>query len=276
MDQSPDILSAVGSSFAHAAATVADLGSKPVVCASHGEYTATGARYFGKREVWSVCPDCKEADQAAERMVQAQAAAAKQLARLSSLVDQAAIPARFIGRSFDNFRATTKEQAHALAVAQAYADNFAAHLKAGTGLTLAGQPGTGKSHLAAAILQAIMPQQCGLYLTCMGMIQTVRNSWRKDAERGESEVLRGLATVPLLVLDEVGVQYGTDGEQTIIFDVLDRRYRDLKPTILLTNQDKAGLEVFIGERSFDRLRETARWVSFEWDSYRPIARREAA
>jgi DNA replication protein DnaC len=82
--------------------------------------------------------------------------------------------------------------------------------------------------------------------------------------------------VPLLVLDEIGVQYGTDGEQTIIFDILDRRYRDMRPSVLLTNQDKAGLKTFIGERAYDRLTETCRWVPFDWPSYRLQARKEAS
>ena len=72
------------------------------------------------------------------------------------------------------------------------------------------------------------------------------------------------------------MQYGTDGEQTIVFDVLDRRYREVRPTLILTNQDKAGLKAFVGERTFDRLVETCRWVPFDWPSYRPQARREAA
>ena len=83
-------------------------------------------------------------------------------------------------------------------------------------------------------------------------------------------------SVPLLVIDEIGVQYGTDSEQTILFDVLDKRYRDMRPTILLTNQNTIGLKAFIGERAFDRLTETARWVAFDWPSHRRTAGREAA
>ena len=109
----------------------------------------------------------------------------------------------------------------------------------------------------------------------MGMIRAIRGTWRKESEKSETEVIQMFSSVPLLVLDEIGVQYGTDGEQTIIFDVLDRRYRDMKPTILLTNQDKKGFKEFIGDRSFDRLVETSRWVSFDWDSYRATARKEA-
>jgi DNA replication protein DnaC len=50
----------------------------------------------------------------------------------------------------------------------------------------------------------------------------------------------------------------------------------MRPTILLTNQDKAGLKTFIGERAFDRLTETSRWIPFDWASYRLQARKEAA
>lgn len=252
------------------------LGDRTETCALHGDYTASGVRYMGKREVWTICPDCKDAELATERQAEAQQKANALRQRIEAMLEDAAIPPRFIGRSFENFKATTEGQRAALKVAQDFAENFDANLKRGTGLILSGLPGTGKSHLAAAALQAIMPAHCGLYTTCMGVIRTIRGTWRKDSEKSESQVLHMLGTVPLLVLDEIGVQYGTDGEQTILFDVLDRRYRDMMPTILLTNQDKDGFKAFIGERSFDRLTEISRWVAFDWASYRPTARRDAA
>ena len=252
------------------------IGERAENCQAHGDYTASGVRYMGRREVWTSCPDCKELALATERQAEAVQKAQAARLRIEAMLEDAAIPARFIGRSFENFNAATDGQRAALKVAKDFADNFDGHLKRGTGLILSGLPGTGKSHLAGAVLQAIMPAHCGLYTTCMSVIRTVRGTWRKDSERSESEVLRTLGAVPLLVLDEIGVQYGTDGEQTILFDVLDRRYRDMMPTILLTNQDRDGFKQFIGERSFDRLTEISRWVAFDWQSYRPTARREAA
>lgn len=252
------------------------LGELQKVCEAHGSYMSSGVRYLGKREIWTKCPDCVEEKLAADRMAEAQRIAELKQAHIESLINQANIPARFIGRSFDNFRADSDGKERALKIAQDYAEAFDKHLKAGTGLIFSGLPGTGKSHLAAAILQAIMPKHTGLYITCMSLIRAVRGTWRKDSEESEEQVLQMLSKVPLLVLDEIGVQYGTDGEQTILFDVLDRRYRDMKPTILLTNQAKQGFKDFIGERSFDRLVETSRWVPFDWDSYRAIARKETA
>jgi DNA replication protein DnaC len=251
-----------------------ELADKQVECQTHGNYIASGALYFGKREIWSGCPGCDEDRLKNERQAQVQERAAAARERIESMVAESAIPPRFVGRTFDNFHAETDEQNAALYAVKDYADHFNARRRRGHGLILSGLPGTGKSHLAAAVLQSIMPEHQGLYITCMGLIRAVRGTWRKDSERSEAQVLRLFGGVPLLVLDEIGVQYGTDGEQTILFDVLDKRYRDMQPTILLTNQNKDGFKQFVGERSFDRLVESCKWVSFDWPSYRPTARTE--
>lgn len=274
MDRSPEIPAAIGKFVCGNGAPREPLGEEHRVCNSHGAYTSTGVRYLGRREIWTGCPDCEEARLAAQRQQEAQAKADVARRRLEDAIGEAAIPLRFIGRSLDNFAAPAPHQADALRIARDFAENFERHAKRGSNLIFSGLPGTGKSHLATAILQALMPERVGLYTTCMSVIRAVRATWRRDSERSESQVLDTLAAVPLLVLDEIGVQYGTDGEQTILFDVLDRRYRDIRPSILLTNQDKQGFKDFVGERSFDRLIETSRWVAFDWESYRPRARRE--
>lgn len=252
------------------------LGDREVTCAAHGAYIATGTRYMGKREIWTPCPDCEEAALAKARQEEADRRAEAARKQLEYCLGEAAVPARFIGRSLDNFIADTPHKVEALRVAREFAENFNQYAQKGSSLIFSGLPGTGKSHLAIAVLQSLMPEHVGLYTTCMNVIRAVRGSWRKDSEQSETEILQIYGSVPLLVLDEIGVQYGTDGEQTILFDVLDRRYRDMKPSIFLTNQDKKGFKEFIGERTFDRLTETARWVPFDWPSYRPQARKEAA
>lgn len=272
MDHSTDpasIGSIAASAFQQLAPTERD-------CAKHGPYQANGTKLRTGREVWSMCPACLEGSEAAEREAQELRRAELAKADLEAKLEQTAIPARFTGKTLDNFHADTEPQKYALTVARDYLENFDQHAKRGEGLIFSGMPGTGKSHLAGAILRGLLPSRVGLYATCMGIIRSVRGTWRKDSERSESEVLRTLRNVPLLVVDEIGVQYGTDGEQTILFDVLDGRYREMQPTILLTNQDKAGFKQFIGERAYDRLTETSRWIPFDWPSYRAQARKEHA
>lgn len=251
------------------------LGEIVIECKDHGAYTSAGTRYMGKREIWTPCPDCEERRIAAELQAKANEKAERAARVLASMIDEALIPPRFVGRSFDNFIAESPSQLKALEVSKRYAELFDENAKRGAGLIFSGLPGTGKSHLAAAVMQTIMPKHQALYMTCMGMIRAIRGTWRRESETSESEMLSRFGSVPLLVLDEVGVQYGTDGEQTIIFEVMDRRYRDMQPTILLTNQNAKGFTEFVGERVYDRLREVSTWVTFDWPSHRP-QKREAA
>ncbi len=240
-------------------------------CPDHGAFVSSNLF----RNIWSKCPTCTATEDAARRVAEEAEAVKRKDDAHRRMLDAARIPARFIGRSFDNFHADTDPKRHALTVARDYAEGFRANYERGAGLVLAGMPGTGKSHLAAAILQSIMPTWDGCYMTCMDLIRSVRETWRRDSEKSETQVLGYLQYLDLLVIDEVGVQYGTEGEQTVIFDVLDRRYREMRPTVILTNQDKDGFKGFVGERTFDRLVETSRWVPFDWPSYRPAARKQA-
>jgi DNA replication protein DnaC len=261
----------------HLASSIEALGDQQRSCAKHGEFTATGQRLHPSgREIWTRCPTCIAESDAQVEAERRQRAIDQARAVMESRLEQTAIPARFIGKTLDNFNADSEPQRYALTVARDYAENFEARAKKGEGLILSGMPGTGKSHLAGGILQALLPERVGFYTTCMGILRRVRGTWRKDSEQSEAEVLRLYRTVDLLVIDEIGVQYGTDGEQTILFDVIDGRYREMQPTILLTNQDRAGFKTFIGERAYDRLTETSRWIPFDWPSYRLQARKEGA
>jgi DNA replication protein DnaC len=258
-----------------------DIGSEERTCTEHGPYKSDGRKYTlfnPPREIWTRCPACISRDQAAVDAHEAEQRMKRAMAQREELIKQSCLPARFVGRGFENFVASTDEQKRALTICRDYAEGFESESrKNGSSLVLSGKPGTGKSHLCAAVIQAVMSTACwAQYVTCMDMVRMIRGTWRKDSEQSEEDVLNQLGErIDLLVIDEIGMQYGTDGEQTIIFDVLDRRYRECKPSILLTNQDKAGFKDYVGERIFDRMTEVARWVPFDWSSYRPTARKAA-
>ena len=77
-------------------------------------------------------------------------------AELERAVGRSGVPRRFLDRTFENYLAATPGQRQALEVCRAYADGFEETRRRGGGLMLLGGPGTGKTHLACAILARVI------------------------------------------------------------------------------------------------------------------------
>lgn len=183
---------------------------------------------------------------------------------------RAAIPPRFAERSFENFHPCCSGSEKALATASGYASDFAAAATTGRSLIFTGNVGTGKTHLATAIGNDVMKQGYSVYfLTVLEAVRLVKETFRRDSVKTESQALGELISPDLLVLDEVGVQYGSETEKQIFFEIINGRYMQMKPTILLGNTTIPEMEVLLGDRVMDRMREGGGGaVPFDWDSYR--------
>lgn len=240
-------------------------------CAAHGEYDSHGVKLGSRVLNWSGCPACAVAKKIADDAKDAQLEAQQRQRRLEERMQMTGIPTRYRGKDFTAFIADTDAKENALATAMEFAQNFNVHSEKGTTMVFSGLVGTGKTHLALAIAKHVMHSNTVLYLSAIDAVRMLRDTWRRDSPRTETQVLRELATIDLLVLDEVGMQYGSEAEQVSLFDIIDKRYRDLMPTILLTNQNRTGMKGFLGDRSFDRLREGGIWVTFDWASLRSSA-----
>jgi DNA replication protein DnaC len=73
--------------------------------------------------------------------------------------------------------------------------------------------------------------------------------------------------VDLLILDEFGIQIGSEHEKMLLFRIINKRYENLKPTILISNLSPAEIKNF-EERIFDRLKENGILLSFSSESNR--------
>lgn len=224
-------------------------------CEQHGDYPINAQDAAGTvRWMAMVCPSC-----------------ARQ-ASIAKLMNRAAISPRFDHCTFASYRAETAEQKNALETCQAYAADFKAGREAGRCLILRGNPGTGKNHLSTAIARAVMIDGFTvLNATAFEIIRRVRDTWRPDSTETEAQVIKAFADIDLLIIDEVGRQYqAKDGSDSVeIFNVIDQRYRYIRPTVVMSNQTRDGLKKFLGDAAYDRLREGgAVLVNFDWDSGR--------
>lgn len=227
-------------------------------CELHGRYLARVV-FVGDRKVSDgYCPVCyrlQEEEAARGRAaVLAKIEAERERQRLEEALGRACIPADFKSKSFDSFIADTPELQQALSLAKRFVSGWQKAREGGYGLFFYGNPGTGKSHLAISIIKALLPQAAGLYTRVPDMIGYIRAQWHADSETSSYAAIRRYVDLDLLVLDELGVQSGSINEQTLLFEVIDARLSENRPTIFLSNLAPADLVSIIGERLIDRIK----------------------
>lgn len=233
------------------------------VCDQHGEYLSN--KYFCG---WSPCPKCiEELHRAEDEDRRKRDAADRVQAKIKRLYDRAAIPPRFESRTLDNFRVENDGQRKAMASARKYISEFDLH--PGVSMIFCGGVGAGKTHIAVGIAKSLMgTNHSALFMSVIGAVRSIKETWG-NRDRSEREALNDLIEPDLLILDEVGVQFGSDAEKLILFEIINGRYENCRSTILISNLAIQSLTEYLGERVVDRLREGGgRMVLFDWGSYR--------
>jgi DNA replication protein DnaC len=130
--------------------------------------------------------------------------------------------------------------------------------------------GAGKTHMACSIAYEVA-EKAGfpVFISVSEMMREIKSAFNKDSEKTEQELIDHFASVGLLILDELGMDYGTDFNKALLFEVLNRRYEAMLPNILISNLDPAALREYLGERLFDRMRDNGgKMLAFVWESHR--------
>lgn len=247
-----------------------DVPNRTEVCEIHGEFIS---RNFFKTH-WTKCPACSEEKRKEQDAIDAENRRIDHIKwreeQWVKKVGASGIPERFKDRTLESFVANTEAQRKALDFAMEYANRFEDVARTGKSALFIGKPGTGKTHLSVGIaLRAMQDGHTALFTTVIRAIRRIKDSWSRDSDENETSVIESFVFPDLLVFDEVGVQFGSETERLYLFDILNERYENRKPTILLSNLSIAEVKTFLGERAFDRLREDGgQAIIFDWDSHR--------
>lgn len=235
-------------------------------CEKHGEVENTYYIDKNGQKVWSVCPTCEKEDEAIKAEKERLAQLEKQKERWS----QSNIKDKFFDMTFDDYKIFNDSQKLALEKVKAIANG------ANRSLLLLGENGLGKTMLASLALM----KRGGYIYKMYEIITQIKSSYKANSTVDEMDILKKLSSCPLLVIDEVGKQFGSESEKNWLSYIIDERYECNKPTILICNlklkrecteEEKTNglyIEHYLGRDSVSRLVECADIVTVTGDDYR--------
>ncbi|OOG11300.1 ATP-binding protein [Pseudomonas sp. C9] len=245
-------------------------------CPLHGSVSSSEIEQFDGSVMTRGCKHCHwEALHTTPKSAEAHilAKGRKKAEDLNRLLVGSGISPRFSGCTFDTYRTVEggAAMAKALDACKGYVGQFTDNYAAGRSLVLSGNVGNGKTHLACAMVQAVIREHGAqaVIATAAEIIRVFKGAMDRSAEYSDRNVLDELASFDLLVIDEVGAQSGSAYELGVLHEVIDRRYQLVLPTVLVSNLVTADLARYIGDRALDRLRQAGgQAIGFNWASAR--------
>jgi DNA replication protein DnaC len=150
--------------------------------------------------------------------------------------------------------------------ARFYVENWEDMRKENVGYLLWGKVGTGKSFFAGCIANALMEKEIPVRMTNFALILNDLSSFE-----GRNEYIERLCRPPLLIIDDFGMERGTEYGLEQVYNVIDSRYRSRKPLIVTTNLSLDTLQNpqdTAHTRIYDQLLEMCVPIRFAGESFR--------
>lgn len=229
-------------------------------CEEHGKSTVHLPKFLKNRS-W-FCHECSARKVREEEQKRWLADRAETLHRIAN------VPAKYRGKRFE---ATTPEQRAVRGSVRTFRDLIAARLQWAV-LVLMGGVGTGKTLLASELAESLINglSMSVRYCTAKQMISEIQAAYGSEGKSEEGEIIR-FVQYGLLILDEIDAKPDRENANILLTEIINRRYNEEKPVVVITNQPFNGLAKFIGDRVDDRLHENAIVCSFDWPSFRRTA-----
>lgn len=226
-------------------------------CPDHGKYKLKKVDFgFGKAPaiIGRNCPECTRIYSEAIEDKKDEIREESERRILHERYSKAGVGERYMDSELLSHPQTGEKQSRLVELLES---NLNAAIK-GSGsfnMILTGSVGTGKTHLCCALIKKLIDaNKRAKIIEVAGMIREIKDSWRRK-DISEQDVLNYFGYLDMLIIDEIGQQFESETEKLYMSEIINTRYKAMKPTILISNLDIEGIKSIIGERVIDRLRD---------------------
>lgn len=168
-------------------------------------------------------------------------------------------PSRFKNSTFENFK-VTKDNKKAFLLCKEYCKNIEKNLKESNNLILSGNVGVGKTHLIWSIYKQLEKKIKVVVTSVPKIIDEIKYSFNNNGKFRDFNTYQLCFKCDLTIIDEVGVQYKSESERTMLYKLFNYRYEYMRPLILASNlpstndqNPKHSIRGILGERIHDRV-----------------------
>lgn len=140
---------------------------------------------------------------------------------------------------------------------KAYAEDFSYDSPS---LLFYGKTGLGKTHLSLAITNEVLSRGFGvMYSSAQNFLERLE---KEHFGRADGDTLALLTECDLLILDDLGAEFQTAFTVSAIYNVINSRIMNSRPTIISTNLTPAEITKIYGERVMSRILGSFRRFEF--------------
>lgn len=201
------------------------------------------------------CPDCEGSGYIIEDhcgSLVAVECACQKTGRVLRFIKEAAVPARYATVDLSQMRANHRAQESALEIACNWV-RMAGTVVPDSGLVFCGPPGSGKTHILCAMVLALAQRLISVrFSTVRDLLEAERRSFHADDNLPSP--MHSLERMPVLALDDFGVERRTDWAAECLDGLVNTRWAEALPLLVTTNIPAPEWRNAFGPRIESRLR----------------------
>jgi len=117
-----------------------------------------------------------------------------------------------------------------------------------------GKAGTGKTHLAMALLKNLKWCNCNVkFVKSNKLLLEIKSTFDKNVEFSELDIIEKYCDPDQLIIDDIGAEKISEWAISVWYEIIDRRYCNKNPTIFTSNLSPQELKASYGERIASRV-----------------------